>query len=411
MAGPIKIAILANAAQAVKEVTKFSDTVDENTKRVVTGLGDSKLTGGFGKAQEGFDVLDTRAMGFRDTLTGIQDSQRGFSALLNDVPNDGKGMLDYMVLAGMGVGDLASGFANFIVPVAGAAHGLTALSLAGIKSNIVMVGQKIAMGASTIATGAMTGAQWLLNAAMSANPIGLVILAIVALVAIVVIAYKRSETFRRIVDQVFRATWTIIRTVVNWIRANFPRLFTIITSPIVRAVAAVKRKFGEVSSTVRALPGKIRSAFGNANTILADIGRNIVFGLWNGITGLTGWLVGKVQSFIANTVPGPIRRALGLGSPSKVARSMGQFFGQGLGLGLDDEVARVASSARRLAGATIVGAAGGARSGTGSGSDGRRAVELRSSGSAFDDLILASVRRAVKLGGGDPVVVLRPPRG
>lgn len=50
-----------------------------------------------------------------------------------------------------------------------------------------------------------TAGQWLLNAALSANPIGLVVVAIAGLVTGLVIAYKKSETFRNIVDGALRA--------------------------------------------------------------------------------------------------------------------------------------------------------------------------------------------------------------
>ena len=50
--------------------------------------------------------------------------------------------------------------------------------------------------ALTIVTKAQTAAQWLLNAAMSANPIGLVIAAIVALVTAFVVLWNKSESFR-----------------------------------------------------------------------------------------------------------------------------------------------------------------------------------------------------------------------
>lgn len=50
--------------------------------------------------------------------------------------------------------------------------------------------------ALTIVTKAQTAAQWLLNAAMSANPIGIVIAAIVALVTAFVILWNKSEAFR-----------------------------------------------------------------------------------------------------------------------------------------------------------------------------------------------------------------------
>jgi hypothetical protein len=49
-----------------------------------------------------------------------------------------------------------------------------------------------------------TGVQWALNAALNANPISLIVLAIAALALGLVAAYKKSETFRKIVDGVFK---------------------------------------------------------------------------------------------------------------------------------------------------------------------------------------------------------------
>jgi hypothetical protein len=67
------------------------------------------------------------------------------------------------------------------------------------------IGLTFATEGGTVSTGAMTAAQWLLNAAMDANPIGLIVLALVALTAGFVIAYKHSETFRRIVTGAFKS--------------------------------------------------------------------------------------------------------------------------------------------------------------------------------------------------------------
>jgi len=79
--------------------------------------------------------------------------------------------------------------------------------------------RSVILGATRIAiTKAMTAAQRGLNASMRANPIGLVITALTLLVAGFVLAYKRSETFRRIVN----AAWSGIKTAVtvawNWIK-------------------------------------------------------------------------------------------------------------------------------------------------------------------------------------------------
>lgn len=71
--------------------------------------------------------------------------------------------------------------------------------------------------ATAVATRTWAAVQWALNAAMSANPIGLVVAAIALLVAGVVIAYKRSEAFRNIVDAVGRVAVAAFRGAVSWI--------------------------------------------------------------------------------------------------------------------------------------------------------------------------------------------------
>lgn len=91
--------------------------------------------------------------------------------------------------------------------VAAAQAGLTAVqkilnvenikSAAGwVRNTAAMVAHRVASAAATVAQGAMTAAQWLLNAAMSANPIGLVVLAIVALVAGFIWLWNNVEGFR-----------------------------------------------------------------------------------------------------------------------------------------------------------------------------------------------------------------------
>lgn len=65
------------------------------------------------------------------------------------------------------------------------------------------------------ATAIATAAQWLWNTAMAANPIGLVVIAIAALTAGIILAYKNSETFRDIVDTVWRTLRTTVMNAVN----------------------------------------------------------------------------------------------------------------------------------------------------------------------------------------------------
>jgi TP901 family phage tail tape measure protein len=60
----------------------------------------------------------------------------------------------------------------------------------------------VAAGLASAATKAYTTAQWLLNAALTANPIGLVVAGIAAIVTGLTIAYNRSETFRAAISGV-----------------------------------------------------------------------------------------------------------------------------------------------------------------------------------------------------------------
>ena len=92
-------------------------------------------------------------------------------------------------------------------------------NLPAIKNTVVVLGSafaawKVATIITNIvkafkvwraATVGMTAAQWLLNVAMSANPIGLIVAAIAALVAGLVLAYKKSEKFREIVNSIGEA--------------------------------------------------------------------------------------------------------------------------------------------------------------------------------------------------------------
>lgn len=81
-----------------------------------------------------------------------------------------------------------------------------AISLLWLKLHTVgTIQHTIVSKVAAAASKAWAAAQWLLNAAMTANPIGLVIAAIAALVVGVIIAYKKSDTFRRIVDAALRA--------------------------------------------------------------------------------------------------------------------------------------------------------------------------------------------------------------
>lgn len=74
---------------------------------------------------------------------------------------------------------------------------------------------QLAMFVSAAAGKAFAAVQLLINAVMDANPIGIVVLALVGLAAGLVYAYKHSETFRNIVNGVFNSVKGVVLTVVG----------------------------------------------------------------------------------------------------------------------------------------------------------------------------------------------------
>lgn len=105
--------------------------------------------------------------------------------------------------------------AQFNQSVAGGASALLGMG----KTVLTMTG---VLGGQTAATGAATAAQTGLNAAMSANPVGAVILLIEGAIAVGVLLYKNWDTFKAKAGEV----WTSIKTAFGGIRDSITGAFS-----------------------------------------------------------------------------------------------------------------------------------------------------------------------------------------
>lgn len=131
-----------------------------------------------------------------------------------------------------------------------------------------------------------TAAQWLLNAAMSANPIALVVIAIAALVAAFVVLWNKSESFRNFwinlwdnvkavastaweaITGFFSAAWDTIKAVWDVVLGYFQTLW-----------AGIQTTFSVVSEV---LSGFFSAAW-NAIKAIWDFVVGYYQGIWNGI--------------------------------------------------------------------------------------------------------------------------------
>lgn len=298
-------------------------------------------------------------------------------------------------------------------------------------------------------TAAWAVVQAVLNAVMMANPIGLIVLAVVALVAAIVILWKRSETFREIVTKGWEAIKSAISAVVDWFTTTVPKMWDSVVAAwdsvkdaaaktwdaikaaaqavwdaIVTAVnvfvalvtaylnawktvllaiwnaikaaavavwngiqaavqlvidfltrslngwrtlvlnvwsaiktaaitawnaisGAVKTVVDKVNGFIIGLRDKVKSTFSNAASLLLSAGSDLVAGFKRGISNawssFTGWIRDQI-----NKIPAVVRRALGINSPSRVFRTIGEQTGEGLVLGMQSQSGAIERAAQAM---------------------------------------------------------------
>lgn len=114
----------------------------------------------------------------------------------------------------------------------------TALQASWLRTTASMVASKVAMAATTSATYVATAAQWLWNAAMTANPIGLIIVAIAALVGAIIWVATQTDWFQKAwtaswdwIKKAAENTWNFIKQIPGWIGSAFSTIASAITWP------------------------------------------------------------------------------------------------------------------------------------------------------------------------------------
>ena len=154
---------------------------------------------------------------------------------------------------------------------------LAAASAAWIHNTAMMLVNKAGMVASTVASGvaagataALTAAQWALNAAFVATPIGWVVLGLAAIVAAGVVLYKNWDTVKAKAGEL----WTKVKTVFGGVRDT-------ITGAFDAAKKKVKGFFSWLDDKVSSIP------------VLGDI--------YSGGKSALSWIGGKISGHAMGT--------------------------------------------------------------------------------------------------------------
>lgn len=158
-----------------------------------------------------------------------------------------------------------------------------------VADTVVMYAQLAAVEAVSLATKVWAAAQWLINVAMDANPVGLIILGIAALVAIILYLWFHSKGFRTFFIGLWNDIWGWLKKVGAWFAGPFAGFFVDtyrkIKNGIVEAVLWLHTKIDDFVGFFKSLPGRISAA----STRLWD-------GLKNSFKGAINWVIGAWNS-------------------------------------------------------------------------------------------------------------------
>lgn len=224
-----------------------------------------------------------------------------------------------------------------------------------------------------------TVATKLFNKALKANPILTIISLIIALGAVVYSVIKIAAWFKKLWDAIvgiFKAAWEAIKkvwsTVTGWfsnlwggIKAGAGKAWEGIKNTINKAREGVQKAWGSVKGWFSNLWGNVKSGISNAwggikdwfsnlqpvewmrgawenvGTFFENLGprfyewgKNLLQGLWNGITSMVDKIVEGMKN-IGRRIANGFKSILGINSPSRLFAEYGLNITQGLVVGLD----------------------------------------------------------------------------
>lgn len=273
-----------NAQQAFQELLDATKQFGENLKPVIRDI----LTN-VGA------IIDEYIPGFTDGVKQVLDFVKNNKQLVIDaIKSIGLALLTIRI--GTFIGDLSKSIGNIKDVAKGAGGAIKFIwsgndkgfgGLVGMAKKLApllsTVGSGIASIATTVGGVLVTAIQGVgsalgtVGAFLAANPIVLIIGAIIAIVVALVALYNKSEGFRELVNGIVSAVIGFIQGAIATVVSFFQGMWDLITGVIGGIVGFVQGVWGAVVGIVSGIAGWI-----NDNIIQPVVG--FISGLWNDIT-------------------------------------------------------------------------------------------------------------------------------
>lgn len=300
------------------------------------------IEGDASDAVQAFDSVTSSARGMGDTVERASKQADDSASRLDSTADAADNVASRSSQAAGGLGDLGGALAGMGGPLGAVGTGMETLapSIMGVtgaadllnlatsstivqttRARIAAVGHRAATIGQAVATRAAAVAQRLLNLAMRANPVGLLITGILLAVAAVTLLYRRSETFRKIVQVVFGLAKAYVTTYIAVISA-LVGWFADRLGPAVSKIAGVARtaasgavdafqrvvsKVGDIVTKVGDLIGKVRDTLGPAVSATKTVVVNAFDAMLTPVKTLVTWvkdLIDWISKIDIPNIPG-----------------------------------------------------------------------------------------------------------
>jgi phage-related protein len=127
-----------------------------------------------------------------------------------------------------------------------------------------------------------------------------------------------------------------VTNVVNFLVSLPGRVLGFLNSVITNVLNFVSQMGQQAANAATQFAKSLINGLASIPGRVASIGSNIIQGMVNGVTGAAGKLIDAVKGAVGDAIEGA-KNLLGIHSPSRVFRKIGQYTMQGAALGVDDD--------------------------------------------------------------------------
>lgn len=138
------------------------------------------------------------------------------------------------------------------------------------------------------------------------------------------------------VSDAVQAGSQFVTNVVNFLASLPGRVLGFLNSVITNVLNFVSQMGQQAADAATQFAKNLIDGLASIPGRVASIGSNIIQGIVNGVTGAAGKLIDAVKGAVGNAIEGA-KNLLGIHSPSRVFRKIGQYAMQGAALGVDDD--------------------------------------------------------------------------